>query len=456
MPRGGNTNCYGASPFPRSTLGYAASTANDISLAAFAHLRAMVDRQPEGALLKARAYAEMLEAIRWRLRAAFGLGADTDIVFAPSGTDLEIAALAIAAATRGGRSTNILLGADEVGSGCPLAASGRYFANETALGLRVSAGTPVAGLSDTELVNHPVRSEDGTAFDSAAVASAIDEEARCARRQGRHVIAHAVHGSKTGLVLPRLAEIDGLRALHGDELTLLVDACQARIEPQGIRACLERGAIVLLTGSKFIGGPPFSGFALVPAALRPRSPLAAGLASLFRRAEWPLDWAAAAHLPHSVNPGLLLRLEAALFELERYQTLDPARRGHAIAAFGTAVRSLSARLGAPLVEPALASEAVNEATLATLDLSALPSGPDLATAQRWCRVLAARGMRLGQPVRWKRLPGGSWAGNLRISLSMPMIATLADLGDAAISQRLAGDMAQIAGVLEAAQRPVVA
>lgn len=456
VSKGGNTNQYGASPFPRATLGYAASTANDISLDAFSHLRDFTAERAEGSLLDAGAYAHELEAMRRRIRRVWDLDHGTGIVFAPSGTDLEFAALAVARSVAGRPVANLLLGADEVGSGCALAASGRYFAGETALGLPTVVGTSIEGLDDTVLVNLPVRAEDGTALDSMQVSAAIDRAAHAARPGGRHVLAHGVHGSKTGLVLPRLEQIDELRALHGNAMTLVVDACQARIEAGQISDYLARGVIVLLTGSKFIGGPPFSGIALVPAGLHPRAPLAPGLATVSRRAEWPPEWTACDHLPQGANPGLLLRLEAALFELERYHLLPALHRERVIHAFAGAVRALSARLGAPLVAPALASPALHEATLATLDLSSLPCAPDLAMAQRWCRVLAARGMRLGQPVRWMKMAGSAWSGNLRLSLSMPMICSFAALEGESLAHRLASDMAQIAGVLEAAQRPVVA
>ena len=106
----------------------------------------------------------------------------------------------------------------------------------------------------------------------------------------RHALIHVVHGSKTGLVLPDLADIDFLRDRHGHALTLVVDACQARLSNGAIAAYLKRDAIVLLTGSKFIGGPPFSGFALVPSALAPAASLPNGLGTVLRRAELPLNW----------------------------------------------------------------------------------------------------------------------------------------------------------------------
>lgn len=456
VPRGGNTNVYGASPYPRATLGYASSTANDISLGAFSHLEQFVQGWPVGGLIDPLRYAAALEDQRRRIRRAYGLPDTVGVVFAPSGTDLEFVALALAAARFGRPVTNVLLGQDEVGSGCILAAAGLHFAKETALQPRVAKGTPVAGLEDAAVINVPIRDAAGTPQDSAAIARLAGALGQAAARSGRHLLAHVVHGSKTGLVLPRLAEIDRLRGQLDQDLSLVVDACQARIEGPAIRAYLDRGAMVLLTGSKFIGGPPFSGFALVPPGMAPHRPLAAGLTDLFRRAEWPAEWAGLDHLPQGANPGLLLRLEAALFELERYAAIARDVHDGVLDGFGRSVRALADRLGARVVGPALASSALHEATLATLDLSGFPGQPDLAIAQRWCRVLAARGLRLGQPVKCVRLPDGQWAGTLRISLSMPLIAELAPLSAPALAHRFACDMARIADVLEAARRPVVA
>ena len=456
VPRGANTNRYGASPFPRATLGYAASTANDISLDAYRHLEAMVERWPPGGLLDAAAYRAALELFRTRLRAAWSLPADTAIVFAPSGTDLEFVALALARASSGEPVTNILLGQDEVGSGCAFAAAGRHFADETALSQAFRKGQAIEGLGDTRLIDVPVRDRAGLPVSSAAMAVAIGQAAAQAQNAGRHPLAHVVHGSKTGLVLPELGEIDRLRASHSGTLTLVVDACQARIEPNALRAYLDRDSIVLLTGSKFIGGPPFSGIALVPAGFRPRRALPPGLAAIFRRAEWPQEWSGCDHLPEGTNPGLLLRLAAALFELERFAAIAADDRARVIARFGAAVRDLATRLGADLVAPALAGGALHTATLATLDLSRLPGRPDFATAQRWCQVLAARGMRLGQPVRCVRDGAGGWAGTLRLSLSMPLIAGLAGLDETRLDRRFGSDMARIAQVLEAAQRQIAA
>src|SRR5690606_13225984 len=154
----------------------------------------------------------------------------------------------------------------------------------TGCGVAVIPGRRVAGLEKVSLVDIPVRCARGLAHDSATMAERIRGEIATARATGRRSLVHVVHGSKTGLILPELPEIDRLLADEGNDVSLVVDACQARITSEALHAYLDRGAIVFLTGSKFMGGPPFSCFALVPAyTSRRAAPLPLGLNQYFRR-----------------------------------------------------------------------------------------------------------------------------------------------------------------------------
>ena len=331
-------NRYFSAPVPSDTLAYASSTANGISAAANAHLANVLERLGDD--LSAAEYSKALEGLRARIRAAYAVPADVEIVLAPSGTDLEYVALTCVAGRAPGGIHNILLGADEVGSGCIRSAHGLYFAGETALGLETWPGAPVPGLGGPELdlIDIPVRDAAGGVRPSADIAARMGEAIRLAASASKHTLVHVVHGSKTGLILPNLADVDRLRAEHGDAITLIVDACQARITSAAVNAYLDRGAIVFVTGSKFMGGPPFSGIALVPPALAAQAPrLAEGLATIFRRAEWPASWPGAETLPDGANPGVLLRLEASIFELERFQRLAPETVERIILAFHAAV-----------------------------------------------------------------------------------------------------------------------
>lgn len=453
-------NRYHSAPRPSAVLAFASSTANDISAAAFAHVAAL----GIGAELAGGAYAEALEALRGRIRRAYRVGDDVYVVFAPSGTDLEYVALACAAGRAPAGIHNILLGGDEVGSGCIHSAFGRYFAESTALGIATRAGDPVPGLGQTEveMIDVPVRDDEGRARPSADIAKRMDESIRAARANGRHVIVHVVHGSKTGLILPSLADIDALAAAHGDAVTFVVDACQARITSPAIADYLARDAIVFVTGSKFMGGPPFSGFALVPARFRRQSaPLAEGLATIFRRAEWPGGWPGAGTLEDSANPGLLLRLEASIFELERFQRLSLDAVTRVILSFHQAVRGeivdpTPARRVAPY-PPGEKEEAdthpIEMRTLSTLDLSGFGSGAaTFEDATRWHKALLAHGVRLGQPVKCVKLPDGSWGATLRVGLSMPQVSERAALPDTELDAAFAADMALVRVALEAVAR----
>jgi selenocysteine lyase/cysteine desulfurase len=454
VPAGSDVNIYGASPFPREMLGLSASTANDISIGAFAHLQRVVAQWEPGHALDGAAYAAALETLRARIRKAYALHESVNIVFAPSGTDLEYVALHLARARSAQPVTNILLGADEVGSGCILSAQGRYFASETALVERLDRGTAVAGLADTIITDIPVRHSDGRAKSSSEIGKTIAQAAHAAHTEHRHPLAHIVHGSKTALILPAIDTVDALHQQFGKTLSLVVDACQARISATSLNAYLERDAIVLMTGSKFMGGPPFSGFALIPPNAATDKPLPAGLAHIFRRGEWPHHWAGCDALPNDANPGLLLRLEAALFELDRFTTLAPASRKRVIAGFAKAVENCAERLGVRLITSNAGGtkRRLENATLATLDLSVLPCRPDFAMAQRWQRVLAARGIRVGQPVKCVKLPDGRWGGTLRLSLSMPLIVALAELDPNIMRSKLDQDMARITSVLHPAMQ----
>ncbi|HYZ48211.1 MAG TPA: hypothetical protein VE567_04885 [Sphingomonas sp.] len=438
-------NRYYSAPFPQDALAYASSTANDISADAFAHVSGLPEQD----------YAEGLEALRRRIRAAYSVPDDVAIVFAPSGTDLEYVALACAH-DRAERLHNVLLGADEVGSGCIHSAHGRFFATETALDANVAPGEPVPGLGERVTIEDvPVRDTLGHAFTSVAIRDRIEQGIDGAGEA--HALIHVVHGSKTGLILPLLDDIDGLVARHGDRMTLVVDACQARITSAAIGDYLKRDAIVFVTGSKFMGGPPFSGFALVPRALAARAPkLPEGLAAVFRRAEWPAGWPGAEALEDSANPGLLLRLEASVFELERFQLLSLKRVTRVILAFHAAVRAaMVERLGGRRMAPYPPGQRaegdahpIEMRTLSTIDLSRRAGRPDFDDAVRLHKALVERGIRLGQPVKCVRLEDGRWGATLRLGLSMPQVVAFDWLDDAMLEAKLAADMDRIAGAIE--------
>ncbi len=454
-------NRYSSGPYPRDVLALASSTANDLSADAAAYLVEVYGTDAAN-LNSGDVYADALEQSRAQIRSAYNLDSDIDIFFAPSGTDLEYVPLFACAGKGANGVSNLLLGADEVGSGCIHSAAGRYFANETALGTDVTPGQPVEGMVKVEMGDFPVRDAMGTAFDGPAIAKQMGPKIADALSAGLHPLVHVVHGSKTGLVLPHLDEIDALIARFGSDVSFVVDACQARITTPAIHDYLKRGIIVFLTGSKFMGGPPFSGFALLPPGMVANAaPLPVGATQIFRQAEVPTDWAGRDALDDSGNAGLALRLSASLFELERFQKLSIAEVARVVGSFTTATDNLAAMLRVRKVGAAAPSEANEPAghpiemqTLVTLDLCHDPSGEQLRTidfdgATAIHKALIGKGVRLGQPVKCVKLSDGRWGATVRIGISMPQLVRLSVLGDPEIAATLAAMMNQISEPLAA-------
>jgi hypothetical protein len=442
-------NRYFATAAPFDGLAYGSSTISSISADALAHLA--TDWHPRLADgLAPDDYAAALAGLRKRISGHFGDGSAA-VVFAPSGTDLEFIGLA-AIPAGAGPACSILLGRDEVGSGCIQSAAGRHFADRTATGVAVSVGTPIdARHAANRLADLPIREADGSSRSSAVIRAGIEALADTALAQGEHPVIHIVHGSKTGLTLPSLADCAALADRYGASATLVVDACQLRITPEAVRAYLALGAIVLGTGSKFAGGPPFSGFALVPAKIMRRAaPLSPGFAQLARRAEWPTGWPGRDILPHSANAGLLLRLAGALFEIDRFLALSPTRVAEILSDFQAAVQRHSAASGLALFQTQPRATPCLAASLATLDFSPLRPGLDFDAAVALHRALAlgssstpAAAFRIGQPVRARRLDDGRFAATLRLSLAMPMVVEHAALTLAASRARFDAELGLI-------------
>lgn len=447
-------NRYHSGPYPRDLIAFASSTANDLSTDAMHYLSERFANAET--LNNGQNYAAFLTDARDRIRSAYDLDASADIFFAASGTDLEYVALLAVAGRSPSGICNLLLGSDEVGSGCIHSAAGNFFANETPLGHVCAPGQPVAGLPPIYLGDFPVRSEAGIAYGSADISAAMSERIESALAEGQHPLIHVVHGSKTGLVLPHLDDIDALRNRFGERLSFVVDACQARITSAAISEYLDRGIIVFLTGSKFMGGPPFSGFALLPAGtVGKAAELASGMAHIFRRAEVPEHWAGRDILDDDGNAGLALRLAASLFELERFQKLSLDDVSRIVTAFGTATSRLASNLNISKVASAAPGEAdwpsehpIEMQTLVTLDLCHDGKGAqrrdlDFDDAARIHKSLIGNGIRLGQPVRCVRLRDGRWGATLRVGLSMPQLCNFHALDNVALEAALNDAMAAI-------------
>lgn len=292
-------NKYGCRPYPDpQMLALGSSTASLISAAGFAAAGQLRDRllQELGAESIEAIYAREMQRIRTVLLRDLTDG-DVELVFTTSGTDAHAVAARHVASASAAPLSVVMVEEAETGSGVTEALSGQGFSGSGRKDGRIGA---------IEVLSVPLREADGRTRPAeqvdADVAVRVDE----AVAQGRRVLLVMVDQSKTGLIAPSPACVAGLHHRHPEYLDILVDACQFRIAPPTLRAYLQQGFMVALTGSKFFTGPSFSGALLFPASIGQRLKIRTG------------DDIGAE------NFGLLLRWEAALVELRRFRAVPEA------------------------------------------------------------------------------------------------------------------------------------
>jgi hypothetical protein len=200
-------------------------------------------RSPEQ---RARRLTVLSEAIKARLLQYFGVGSLAHAILCPSGTDAMLTAAMLIAAERPDEAmTAILPSARETGTGVPMAAVCRVFDGP-------DIGHPLSNCDWTS-VEIPLRLADGSPRTEDSVNDAF-AGAAAAVATGK-VIVYLSHGTKTGLIAPMSPP---------PEADVIVDACQGRIAAETVATYLSRGWPVVVTGSKFFGGPAFSGAVLFP------------------------------------------------------------------------------------------------------------------------------------------------------------------------------------------------
>jgi hypothetical protein len=340
-------NVYGCSHRPRPwAVTFASSTASSISERGYIAAEAVRQRVTLAALrgLGREAVASEAALARREIKSYYRLPPGAEIVLAPSGTDGELFALAIAQLDAGGRAiSNMLIAPEETGSGVPLAARGRHFATDTAIGSVVEKGAVVTGFDErTTLVEIRLNQPDGSMRPMAAIDEDCNQAVAHAIAEGRKILLHILDVSKRGRAAPSLEGVKAICGRYGEAVDVVVDACQARLSSAAVRACVEAGWLVLVTGSKFFTGPPFSGALLVPPAMvarLERQPLPTGLRGYTSGAEWP-GLPAAAPLREDANYGLVLRWHAALGEMTAFAAVPPARRRAILERFCTSVRCM--------------------------------------------------------------------------------------------------------------------
>ena len=322
-------NRYGVGAGPASgEIWFSSSTASAISESGFRAARAAVERLT-GQGADAVGLPRFFDDVRHRIAALYGTPG-TSAVLLPSGTEGEFAVLGVARALMPGAITNIVIAPEETGSGVMMAADGRSFLNSTSLGAKMRKGARLAGLSRTKIAVAAIkiRDEAGHPLRLPNVDAQAYDVARKALAAGRNVVLHVLDTSKTGLSGPSRDVAASIQRMAPDRVLVVVDACQLRCSPDQLRSDLAQNFLVLITGSKFAGGPPFCGALLIPhptvARLAQAKLAFKGLGSFSALLDWPheLRSCVASSLAHDSNLGLGLRWTAALDALERFRPID--------------------------------------------------------------------------------------------------------------------------------------
>jgi hypothetical protein len=384
---GQGVNRYLCPPMPMKELTCLSScTASPVSAGGFDAASAAFRRIAAASeQLQSKRIRELEAAIAAAIHAFLGLGPGDQVLLTASGTDgMLLAAGLLVLESRGRSMTVIMPSPSETGSGVPLAAAGRLFDGP-------EAGQP---LFDAPISTRHValRGRDGLAREPGAVTGDFGDAVRSCR--DRPVIV-LTHGSKTGLIAP----VEAPRSAD-----VIVDACQVRLPASTIRGCLKMGWPVVITGSKFLGGPPFSGAVLLPSE-RFSPDMRAEAAEVCSPARHATGTA-----ERMVTMGPLLRWSAALATWPdvlppEAQAASVVRRlqdeaAAAVAAL-PAARVLGSRAGCPGIVTFTVESAGHPGSWMTVD--------ELRPLHR---ALAGQGVLVGQPVDLGPF------GGLRVALAL--------------------------------------
>jgi selenocysteine lyase/cysteine desulfurase len=489
-------NKYGCSTAPRPVITFSSCTASSTSDIGYGNAeltRQRLIREIVSGHAYTAAASDAIEATRQELAGVLELSSvpGAEIVFAASGTDCEFLALHAALAVDDRPLLSIVIGPDEIGSGSLPAASGRHFDEIAPLTSGVSAGTPVEGVpvDRVTIQTLALRDASGEPIPLGAIDDDVSQRARAAVAEGRRVLLHVVDSSKTGMRAPSFACVSRLKAELGASLTVLLDAAQMRTRTERLIAAVADGAMVMISGSKFFTGAPFSGALIMPADLsalmRDAADVPAGFAAYVSRLEIPASWSRfRAALPPTPNLGLLMRWRTALAEIEAFAAVPLATRNEWYNAFRDRATALldeadgfqpvAAPVADRVLDPAadwdahptiftffpIAPDAIGSATPITYedawemylalnrDVSAqLP--PEISPAQR---ALGATACHVGQPVKIKSADG-QVRGALRVAVGARYASRVAfdpTLGKDP-SERLASQLDDLGQALEKVQ-----
>lgn len=257
------------------------------------------------------------------------------ILSTPSGTDVEFLCTWLGM-LRGSEiygddkiSVSVFVNGDlEVGSGTKLAAGLKHFSSRAPQGHKLEKDISVSQFDNISInvESFKTRDEKTNVYNSPESEKAVYDKVKQEVQANKIVVFHYVHASKTGVCIPSYNMTKKIKEDFGDKVIMVVDAAQMRLRSDSVEQYLEMGMNVIVTGSKFIGGAPFSGALLVnekdsQSFLEAKIDLPVefdqyfdqfGVSKLVKRVKSQKKWS---------NWGLFMRWEVALHEMKQFDRI---------------------------------------------------------------------------------------------------------------------------------------
>jgi len=273
-------------------------------------------------------------------------------------------------------------------------------------------------------------------------------------------LLHFLDSSKTGLRGPSFACVKRLVQRYGSSMQVVVDAAQMRTSHSGLAEYLDIGCMVIVSGSKFYTGAPFSGGLLVPGTIARMldgvAALPEGFGDYWSAYDVPPRWSRwRAQLPVAPNVGVLVRWLVALWEMQAFASVPAHEQRSILHEFAhrfraaLAGRPQLALVAAPIGERQEAPRHERWDQLQTIFTFLVhmpsPGGRPLSYDEAWRmytwlnkdisdrlpgdataeeRALAAKACHIGQPVKLGSAQGFT-IGALRIAAGARLVSRIA-------------------------------
>ena len=244
-----------------------------------------------------------------------------DVVFAPSGSDLPYIPLIFSKILYPEKNAKVLLTCpEELGSGSQMAYLGKYYSTMGPQGHNFEKGDDINLQYSVSVERFSARNSNGEILDHLESMTRIIENDK-----DHALVGSLVIGSKSGIeddisVIPK----------ENDDTMWVVDLCQFRNSKQLVNNLLDKGAMVMITGSKFYMSPPFSGAMLIPKKLTNKinrslidQSYTKGFDYIFSYYDFPKELnQLRSFFPQIINKGLIMRWEAAIAAMEVFDNMD--------------------------------------------------------------------------------------------------------------------------------------